>query len=101
MRLDSMKIEWHLQLPLVPNSSKEVEDYFPSLPCPIREKERLKWLAALNCCIHQQGVIAISAAMPISALGRYCSLIGQGRLRWFGWLALPSGDGVLCVLDGA
>jgi hypothetical protein len=29
------------------------------------------------------------------------SLIGQERLRWFGWLALPSGDGVLCVLDGA
>jgi hypothetical protein len=31
---------------------------------------------------------------------RYCSLIGQGRLHRFGWLALPSGDGVLCALDG-
>jgi hypothetical protein len=36
-----------------------------------------------------------------SAKSRYRSLIGQGRLCWFGWLALPSGDCVLCVLDGA
>jgi hypothetical protein len=36
----------------------------------------------------------------MSASHRYRSLIGQGRLRWFGWLALPSGDCVLCVLDG-
>jgi uncharacterized membrane protein YfcA len=31
----------------------------------------------------------------------YCSLIGQGRLHWFGWSTLPSGDCVLCALDGA
>jgi hypothetical protein len=53
---------------LVPNNS------WPALPQTCRavpvgnawqtEKERLKWLAALNCCIHQQGVIVISAAMP-------------------------------------
>jgi len=37
----------------------------------------------------------------LSQADRWCSLIGQGRLHRFGWLALPSGDRVLCALDGA
>jgi site-specific recombinase XerD len=58
-----------------------VEDYYP--------KGKRWWVR-----LHEKEA-------ALTAFHRLCSLIGRGRLRWFGWLALPSGDCVLCVLDGA
>jgi hypothetical protein len=43
----------------------------------------------------------VRLAHGTSKTDRYRSLMGQGRLHWFGRSALPSGDCVLCAIDGA